>query len=332
MSKIILQLKEANLLGRGGAAFPVWQKWEAVQKAQGEKKYIICNGAEGEPDVFKDEYIIKNYSADLINGINIALEELSAEKAYLYLNHNYYRDYKEMLLGVIKNLPIEVVEKGKGYIAGEESAACEFIETGITEPRQKPPFLSQVGLWGMPTLVNNVETFYFVSKISKGEYKNTKFFSITGDVSNKGVFEESEKLTIEDVLKKTGNYPDFDFFIQLGGGAEGVIMLPSELNIQFTGCGSIKVFNRQSTDLFALMEYWAEFLIYGNCDKCVPCREGSYRIYEMVKNRNIDKDKLFDLLEVLEKTSFCALGKGIAIPFRSLILKLNFEKYGKEKI
>lgn len=331
MSKIISQLKEANLLGRGGAAFPVWQKWEAVKNAVGDKKYIICNGAEGEPDVFKDEYIIKNYSDDLINGIKIAIDEMAAEKAYLYLNHDYYKNYKGLLSDAIKDLPIGIIEKGKGYIAGEESAACEFIETGITEPRQKPPFLSQVGLWGMPTLVNNIESFYFVSKISKGEYKNTKFFSVTGDVPNKGVYEEPESSTVEEILKKSGNYPDFDFFIQLGGGAEGVIMLPAELNVPFNGCGSIKVFNRKTTDLFALMEYWAEFLIYGNCDKCVPCREGSYRIYEMVKNRNIDKEKLFDLLDVLEKTSFCALGKGIAIPFRSLILKLNFENYGKEK-
>jgi NADH:ubiquinone oxidoreductase subunit F (NADH-binding) len=330
MNEIILKLKEAGILGRGGAGFPVWQKWDSVLNALGDEKYVICNGAEGEPDVFKDEYIIKNYSQDLIDGIRIAIETLSARKAYLYLNHKYYEDYREILIGIIGDLPIEVIEKGKGYIAGEESAICNFIETGITEPRQKPPFLSQVGLFGKPTLVNNLETFYYVSKINKGEYSKTRFFSINGDVDNPGVFEESESIALEELLKKTNNYPQFDFFAQVGGGAEGVIMLPAELAGPLAGgCGAIKIFNREKTDLFNLMEYWIEFIIYGNCDKCVPCREGTYRIYEMVKSRNIDKDKLLELLDVLEKTSFCALGRGVVIPFRSLISKLNFENYGK---
>lgn len=330
MNEIILKLKESGLLGRGGAGFPVWQKWDSVLQAAGSEKYIICNGAEGEPDVFKDGYIIKNYPEELINGIKVAIDTLQAKKAYLYLNHDYYKEHKGKLEGLIGSLPIEVIEKGKGYIAGEESAICSFIETGTAEPRQKPPFLSQVGLFGKPTLVNNLETFYYVSKISKGEYNKTRFFSINGDVQNPGVFEESESITLEELLKKTNNYPQFDFFAQVGGGAEGVIMLPSELSNPLSGgCGAIKVFDREKTDLFSLMEYWIEFLIYGNCDKCVPCREGTYRIYEMIKARNIDKDKLLDMLDVLEKTSFCALGRGVAIPFRSLIVKLNFENYGK---
>ncbi|MDD4409580.1 MAG: NADH-ubiquinone oxidoreductase-F iron-sulfur binding region domain-containing protein [Candidatus Pacebacteria bacterium] len=333
MEQIILQLKESGILGRGGAGFPVWQKWESVSNAVGDEKYIICNGAEGEPDVFKDGYIIKNYPEEVINGINIAINFLSAKKAYLYLNHNYYRDNRERLVELIGDLPIEVIEKGKGYIAGEESAICNFIETGIVEPRQKPPFLSNVGLFGKPTLVNNLETFYYVSKISKGDYGKKRLFSINGDVSDAGVFEESEEVTLEDLLRKTGNYPEFDFFVQVSGGAEGVIMLPEELKSPLAGgCGAIKVFNREKTDLFELMQYWIEFIIYGNCDKCVPCREGTYRIYEMVKARNIDKEKMLDLLDVLEKTSFCALGRGVVIPFRSLILKLKFEDYGDGKI
>ncbi|MDD5639767.1 MAG: NADH-ubiquinone oxidoreductase-F iron-sulfur binding region domain-containing protein [Candidatus Pacebacteria bacterium] len=331
MSEIILKLKEANLLGRGGANFPVWQKWEAVAKNTDSEKYIICNGAEGEPDVHKDEYIIKNYSNDVIDGIAIAIKEFSAKKAYLYLNHNYYDKYKDILSGIIGQMPIEIIAKGKGYIAGEETAICEFIEKGFVQPRQKPPFISDAGLWGKPTLLNNVETFYHIAKISKGEYKDTRFISIEGDVANSGTFEKLNNLTINEVLKDTGNYPDFDFFVQVGGGAEGLIMLPSELNVPLSGCGALKVFNKEKTDIFALMEYWADFLNCGNCDKCVPCREGMYRIWEMIKNRDIDKEKLFDLFDVLEKTSFCGLGRGASGPFKSLILKLNFEKYGKEK-
>ncbi|OQB08244.1 MAG: NADH-quinone oxidoreductase subunit 1 [Parcubacteria group bacterium ADurb.Bin216] len=330
MEDIIAKLKESGLLGRGGAGFPVWQKWESVSKAEGDEKYIICNGAEGEPDVFKDGYIIKNYPKEVIRGIEIAIDFLSAKKAYLYLNHDYYRDCKDMLLSEIGTLPIEVIEKRKGYIAGEESAICNFIEGGVVEPRQKPPFLSQQGLFGKPTLVNNLETFYQVCKVIEGEYGKKRFFCINGDVVNPGVFEESEDITLAELLRKTGNYPEFDFFAQVGGGAEGVIMLSGELDNPLKGgCGAIKVFDKEKTDLFELMEYWITFLMHGNCDRCVPCREGTYRMYEMIKARKIDKEKMSELLDVLEKTSFCALGKGVAIPFRSLLLKLNLENYGK---
>ncbi len=332
MKEIIEKLKNAGLQGRGGAGFPVWKKWELVMNAPSEEKYVICNGAEGEPDVFKDGYILRNFSEDVLNGIMVAVDNISASRAYLYLGHDYYRELKDLLVEMIGERPIEVIEKGRGYIAGEETAICNFIEGGLAEPRQKPPFLSEKGLYGKPTLVNNLETFYYVSKIAKGDYTGKRYFSINGDVLNEGVFEEDENITLGDLLRKTNNYPDFDFFTQVGGGAEGMIMLPDELETPLMGgCGSIKVFNREKTDLFELMEYWMEFIIHGNCDKCVPCREGTYRIYEMVKARNIDKDKLFELLDVLEYTSFCALGKGVVIPFRSLILKLNFENYGTTK-
>lgn len=331
MSEIISKLKAANLLGRGGASFPVWQKWQAVVSSISDDKYVVCNGAEGEPDVDKDEFIISNYPKELIEGVAIAINELSAKKAYIYLNHTYYEKYKNILIDISKGLPIEVVQKGKGYIAGEETAICEYIENGFAEPRQKPPFISEKGLWGKPTLLNNVESFYYVSKIEKGEYNNKRFVSINGNVINRGTFELDQSLNIEGMLRQTGNYPDFDFFVQVGGGAEGVIMLPQELNTPLSGCGAIKVFDKNGTDLVQLMEYWADFLNRGNCDKCVPCREGMYRISEMIKGRDFDKEKLFEIFDVLEKTSFCALGRGASIPFKSLIEKLNFfETYGKE--
>ncbi|MCK9578110.1 hypothetical protein M0R01_01280 [bacterium] len=331
MSEIVLKIKEANLLGRGGANFPVWQKWQAVISNSGSEKYIICNGAEGEPDVEKDEFIIMHYAKELVEGIKIAINEISAKKAYIYLNHQYYSKYKDLLLSFSEGLPIEVVEKGKGYIAGEETAICEYIENGFAEPRQKPPFISDKGLWGKPTLLNNVESFYYVYKISKDEYNDKRFVSINGDVVNRGTFELSRMLTIKEMLLETKNYPEFDFFVQVGGGAEGLIMLPSELDVPLSGCGAIKVFNRSTTDLIKLMQYWADFLNKGNCDKCVPCREGMYRISEMIKNNDFNQKKLFEIFDVLEKTSFCALGRGASIPFRSLIEKLNFfEKYGKE--
>jgi|WetSurMetagenome_2_1015567.scaffolds.fasta_scaffold147809_2 [NiFe] hydrogenase diaphorase moiety large subunit len=328
MSDIIEKLKEAGLKGRGGAGFPTATKWELVKKAKGDKKYVVCNASEGEPDVFKDGYIIEKYPEDLVNGIDIAMKEIGADKGYIYINKDYYKKFKDRLIEVIGQKNIVLFEKKARYIGGEETAAVESIEGRRAEPRKRPPFLTDCGLFGCPTLMNNVETFYYVSKIAKGEYAKNRFYSVSGDVDNAGVFELPEDTTIFQVLRKTENVPSFDFFVQVGGGASGEIMLPEELNKPVAGAGSITVFNRKKTDVFALMKKWAEFFHVGNCDKCVPCREGAYRIYEMVKSKKLDYEVLDSLFLSLKESSFCALGRGIPTPFQSLIEKvIKNEKY-----
>ena len=319
---IIPKLKESNLLGRGGAGFPTWLKWDLVKKAQGDKKYVICNASEGEPCVFKDKYIIENYPEELINGIVLAMEEVGASEAYIYLNKDYYSKYGKKLKKIIGKKKINLFKKTGGYIGGEESALCESIEGKRVEPRFKPPYLAEKGLFGCPTLVNNVETFYYASKIDKGEYNQTRFYSVNGDVSNPGVYELEHSLTMEEVLKKTENYPSFDFYVQAGGGASGEIFLREELKIPCTGAGSITVYNKLKTDPFKLMETWVEFFAYGNCDKCLPCREGTYRLREMIKGRKLDREMLSEILFSLSESSFCALGRGVPIPFRSFLKKV----------
>jgi NADH:ubiquinone oxidoreductase subunit F (NADH-binding) len=328
---IIDKLKEADLKGRGGGGFPTGLKWEAVKKAKGDKKYVVCNGSEGEPNVFKDGYILENYPEDLIKGIDIAMKEVGAFSAYLYLNKDYYEKYKDGLEKIIGNRPIILFKKMAGYIGGEESAACELIEGRPAQPRRKPPFLSEVGLFGCPTLMNNIETFYYASKINEGKYEKTRLYSINGDVDNPGVYELSESLTAEEVLRKTDNYPSFDFFAQIGGGASGEIVLPEELNKPVSGAGSITVYNKEKTDVYDLMEKWADFFHNGNCDKCLPCREGSFRVYEIIKSRNIDYDVLRPLFDSLRDTSFCPLGRSIPTPFVGLIEKV-IKRNGENKI
>lgn len=323
MSKnIILKLKEENLSGRGGAAFPTWLKWDLVKKAQGEKKYVICNASEGEPCVFKDKYIIENYPEELINGIFLAMEELSADEGYIYLNKDYYLKNAKKLIKLIGKKKIKLFKKKGGYIGGEESALCESIEGKRIEPRFKPPYLAEKGLFDCPTLVNNVETFYYASKIDKGEYDQTRFYSINGDVLNPGVYELKESLSIEEILKKTENYPGFDFFVQAGGGVSGEIFLREELKIPCLGAGSITVYNKLKTDPFKLMEKWIKFFNYGNCDKCLPCREGGYRLGEMIKRRDLNREMISEILFSLNESSFCALGRSIPVPFRSFLKKV----------
>lgn len=319
---IINELKKWDLKGRGGAGFPTWQKWEAVKKAKSDKKYIICNASEGELHVFKDKYILENYPEEVISGIKLALREIKNSEAIIYLNHNYFDGLKGVLTPLISNLPIILFKKPDKYIAGEETALLEVIEGKRAEPRLKPPFPTESGLFGKPTLINNVETFYCVSKIAKGEYKKTRFYSIEGDIQNKGVFELSEVATIEEILKTTQNYPDFDFFVKVGGGACGQIFLNSELGNSVCGMGSILVCKKNKENVLSLMQEWIDFLHKGNCDKCLPCREGVFRLKEMIKSGNLDKDLLSDLFFTMQETSFCALGKMIPVSFKGLIEKV----------
>ena len=324
---IIKKLKDSGLKGRSGSGFPVWLKWETVKKSKKGKRYIVCNASEGEPEVFKDGFILENYLTEVTDGIKIALETIGNSSAYIYLRKDYFKKFKNKMEKLVKNLPVSFFKKPEGYLAGEETAILEFIEGKRPEPRIKPPFPTEAGLWGCPTLINNVETFYFVSKIAKNEYKKTRFYCISGEVKNKGVFELDEDCLISQILKETGNeiFKKSNFFIQSGGGAMGKILLPEEVNQPVKGLGSIIVYNRKKTDLFSLMEKWVNFFLKANCDKCLPCREGVFRMAEIIKKRKIDQAdrKTFeDIFFVLEKTSFCPLGRGAAIPFQSLINKL----------
>src|SRR3989338_3475914 len=255
---ILEKIKLAGLVGRGGACFPVAKKWSAVAQAladkAGEKKcYVVCNAAEGEPGVIKDDYILEHHADQVINGMKIAVDFLSAYakasadkgvvKGYLFLNYGYNKKLKKKLTVLLKSSVIEIFPKpvNAGYIGGEESAILNAIEGRRIEPRLKPPFPTTAGLWNRPTLINNVETFYNVSLVASGGYKNNRFYTITGDCPNEGVYELPDSLTIEKILKQTKNYPKFTFFAQVGGNASGEVLNSSQLKRAVSGAGSIAV-------------------------------------------------------------------------------------------
>lgn len=330
-TNIIAKLKQANLLGRGGANFPTGLKWEAVKNIKAPKKYIICNGSEGEPSVFKDRYLFQRNSDTVIEGIKIALETIDHSEAYVYLNKEYYAEFKDKLRRLIKNLPIRLFRKSGGYIAGEESVICNAIAGERLMPRSKPPFPSEQGLFGAPTLINNVETFYWVARIAAGDYKNTRLYSISGDARNPGVYDLPIDYSVERILKETGNFPLLNFnlskkpkfFVQTGGGAIGEILLPTEIKTRTVGgAGAIIFYDYKKTNLLKLMGSWAEFLTNGNCDKCVPCREGLYRLNEMLEKGDLDLPTINDLFFAMEETSFCALGKYASSSFKGVVNKL----------
>ncbi len=331
-TQFIQKLKYSGLTGRGGAGFPTWKKWQCVVDQEAESKYVICNCAEGDPYTEKDGYLLDNYPQTIIDGIKLAIETLKAEHAYIYLRHDYYKKFPPILKKLIGDDPIKFFEKPCGYLCGEETVLLNAMERGLgrkkepevpLEPRLKPPFPPVCGLHNQPTLINNCETFYHIANIAKDKYNKTRFFTVTGDCPNPEVYELPENYTIEQILKETKNIPDFEYFVQAGAGVCGEILLADDLDKQ-PGClGSIKIFNKAETDPYDLLNEWANFFMAENCDKCTPCREGVYRIAQIVADNKVDKKKMDNIFYVMEQTSFCALGKAAVTPFRSLIEKLN---------
>lgn len=316
---ILEKIKQAKLVGRGGAAFPVWQKWLSVKNASGKEKYVVCNAAEGEPGVEKDGYILENYPEQVIDGIKIAIDFLLVKKAYIYINNKYYKKFCRKLEKIIGNAPIVLFIKplDSGYIGGEESAILNAIEGLRVEPRLKPPYPTTSGLWQSPTLINNVETFYNVSLVEHNQYKNERFYTISGDCLKSGVYKLPQSYTIEKILKQTGNFPKFPFFVQVGGNMSGQVLNSKQIKRPATGAGSITIFSLEKYGFKKLIKGWLEFYKDESCGKCTPCREGVFRLSEAAMADKVDWLLFKDLLENLSNTSFCALGGSVPIPIVS---------------
>ncbi|MFC1640698.1 NADH-ubiquinone oxidoreductase-F iron-sulfur binding region domain-containing protein [Patescibacteria group bacterium] len=319
----ISELKKSGLVGRSGSGFPTYMKWQLTIKAPGNERIIICNASEGEPGAHKDEYILKHHPEKVIKGMQIALRTIPKSRAIIYLKAKYFPKYAPALKRLARGKKIEFFEKTGGYLAGEETTLIQAIEGNRIEPSLKPPYPCDCGLDDKPTLVNNVETFYRVAEIMSGKYENKRYYSISGDIKKPGVYDLPENWNIGKILRETGNVPDVGFFVQAGGGASGEILLDSELNQKIKGIGVIIVHKKSRIAPWKLLKEWSDFYLYENCDKCTPCREGVYRISEMVEKKKIRKDDAREIINVLKETSFCPLGEGVGIAYESLFDRWN---------
>lgn len=318
---ILTKIKKAKLHGRGGACFPTALKWQLVKQEKAERKFVVCNASEGEPGVRKDYHILKNYPELVVSGIRIALEYLDADKGYLYINPRYAEELGSRLKKAIANAHIDIFVKKHeaGYVGGEETTALNHIEGRRIEPRLRPPFPPQQGLWTYPTLVNNVETFYDIALLENGEYKHKRFYTVSGDCLWDGVYELPEDFTVKEVLAATGNLPDYDFFVQVGGDASGEVLNSRQLDKAAGGSGSITVYSLLKHKPIDLMRKWAGFFRQESCGQCTPCREGTKRLREELDRKKPDWALVSDLLYNLQETSFCGLGCAVAIPFHTFI-------------
>lgn len=324
---ILEKIKTAELVGRGGAAFPTALKWQMVKEAKGKKKYVVINAAEGEPGVKKDGYILDKFSPELILGVKEAINFLGAEKAYFYINHEYYKKYGSKLKKAIKQFGLEkkieffLKPIDSGYIGGEESSVLNAIEGQRVEPRVRPPFPVTCGLFGAPTLINNVETFYNVALVQRGSYEKKRFYTINEGRKFLGVYYYPETWSVERVLKESRHYPAYRFFAQVGGDASGEVILDKNLTYPACGAASITIFKLKDHDSKKLITYWLDFFFKNSCGQCTPCREGIYRLQESYevfkKKRRLDWNLFWDLISNLEETAFCGLGSALVLPLKS---------------
>lgn len=360
---VVDEVKAAGLVGRGGAAFPTGVKWEGAAKAEGSPKYVVCNTDESEPGTFKDRVLLMDDPHSILEGMLIAGYAIGASRGYFYVRGEYAymlpvleavfaSARKAGLLGeniLSSGFSFEVeIRLGAGaYICGEETALFESIEGKRGFPRIKPPFPTTHGLFGQPTVINNVETMCNVPLILKmgaeayrriGTEKSTgpKLFCVSGDVSRPGVYEVPFGLTLRELLALAGLETDSgtdgetEKQIQaiLFGGAAGTFATAEHLDVRLTfedlraaglslGSGVVMVFD-QSRDLRKVLSKLGHFFAHESCGKCYPCQMGTQRQVEILerlansKSLPGDFERLQDVGWTMTDASLCGLGQTAA--------------------
>ncbi|KRQ87407.1 NADP-reducing hydrogenase subunit HndC [Caloramator mitchellensis] len=360
----IEEIKKSKLQGRGGAAYPTGVKWEQAYQIQKNPKYIICNADEGEPGTFKDKVILDHLPLMLIEGMTIAAYILNSPKGFIYIRGEYPESQKIVaraikaakergflgsdILGTKFSFDIEIISGAGAYVCGENSALVESTEGNSGRPRMKPPFIKNHGYMGMPTLVNNVETFAYVPYILKeGGEKfasygtefsgGTKLVCLSGNLVNKGVFEVPFGITLRELIYDIGGgIPDGRKlkFVQLGGSSGPCIpeeMLDTKLCYKelkskglTLGSGAILVVD-DSNCAVDFLKCVTEFFYHESCGKCTPCREGNKQLLALVNkfaNGNATENDLQIIKKVgyiMKNAAFCGLGETAPTAHLSLI-------------
>jgi NADH-quinone oxidoreductase subunit F len=357
--EIIAEITASGLRGRGGAGFFTGKKWEACHRAEGTPKYFICNGDEGDPGAFMDRSVLEADPHSVLEGMVIGAKAIGAEKGFIYIRNEYplalhrvniaIRQAQDLgllgkdILGTGFNFDIEVVQGAGAFVSGEETALMASVEGRIATPRQRPPYPAQKGLWGKPTTINNVETCATVpniirrgakwfSSLGTETSKGTKIFSLVGKINNTGLVEVPMGISLRDIVYGIGGgIPQGRKFkaVQIGGPSGGCIphtLLDLPIDYEsltkagaMMGSGGMIVMD-ENTCMVDVAKYFLNFLRDESCGKCVSCREGTQRMWEIVKDITDGKGKAQDLalLEELAKSvkdaSLCGLGQTASNP------------------
>jgi NADH-quinone oxidoreductase subunit F len=374
---VIDEVTASGLLGRGGAAFPTGRKWAAVADQPAQPHYVVCNADESEPGTFKDRILLEEDPFSIVEAMTIAGYVVGAERGFLYLRGEYPlaaaraanaidRARADGLLGAgilgsDVDFDIELRRGAGAYIAGEETALFNSIEGKRAEPRNKPPFPVAVGLFGKPTLVNNVETLANVNLIMAGESggrrfaqtgtegsTGTKLFCLSGSVARPGLYEVPFGKTLRDLLAIAGGVSSADGRTMdetvravLLGGTAGVFVGPDALDTPLTfegtraigatlGSGVVMVFD-QSADMIGTLRRIAAFFRDESCGQCVPCRVGTVRQEELLarlaaerplRDAGYEVELLREIGQAMRDASICGLGQTASSAIESALRQM----------
>ena len=347
----IAAVSASGLTGRGGAGFPTGRKWDAVRTQPAEPHYLVANADESEPGTFKDRVLIENDPYGLIESMCITALATGCELGYIYLRGEYPRPYATLqsalaacrqrgLLGGDTGFDITVVKGAGAYICGEETAIFNSIEGFRGEPRNKPPFPFEVGLFGRPTVVNNVETLMNVpSIVLDGGSANRRLFCLSGAVLHPGIYEVELGLTLGELIDLAGGLrPGSELQAVLLGGAAGGFAGPDDLGLVLDldstraagltlGSGVVMVHD-QHVDLVDQLRRIAAFFRDESCGQCVPCRVGTVRQEEAIERLAAgagsgDLELLRDVGQAMRDASICGLGQTAYSAIETAIVRLG---------
>jgi NADH-quinone oxidoreductase subunit F len=361
---LLAEVKASGLVGRGGAAFPTGVKWEGAARAAGQPKYVVCNADESEPGTFKDRVLMEEDPHRVLEGLALAAYAVGAHQGYVYIRGEYPRAFDVMQTAVDEarrahhlgpniagsgfEFEIELRKGAGAYICGEETALFESVEGKRGFPRVKPPFPITHGLFGKPTVINNVETLCNVPLIiaqGAAEYRQIgtekspgpKLFCVSGDVARPGLYEVPFGVTIRHLLDDlAGGVTGAGLQAILFGGAAGAFATEKDLDVRLTfedlraaglplGSGVVMVFNRSRDLRRDVLVRLARFFAHESCGKCYPCQLGTQRQHEILQRvaagRALpgDVERLSDVGWTMTEASLCGLGQTAATAVLSAI-------------
>ena len=362
--EVIDVIKDSGLRGRGGAGFPTGKKWELTKASVGDQKYVVCNADEGDPGAFMDRSILEGDPHSVLEAMTIAGYAIGANKGYIYVRAEYpiavqrlkiaidqaraYGLLGENIFDTDFSFDIEIRLGAGAFVCGEETALLESIEGKRGQPRVKPPYPAQSGLWGKPTLINNVETYANIaqiilngakwySSIGTETSKGTKVFALGGNVNNIGLVEVPMGTTLREIIYDIGGgIPNGREFkaAQTGGPSGGCIPkehLDTPIDYEslkqigsMMGSGGLIVMD-DTKCMVCLAKFYLEFTVSESCGKCTPCRIGTKRMLEILERlcngegEELDIYKLEKLAANIQKSSICGLGQSAPNPVISTL-------------
>ena len=362
-SDVIDQVTRSGLRGRGGAGFPTGLKWSAVAKAVSTRRFIVCNADEGDPGAFMDRTILASDPHKVIEGIIVGAYAVGASEGYIYVRAEYPLAIKRLrtaihqaeraglignnIFGTSFSFSIQLRLGAGAFVCGEETALIASIEGKRGTPRPRPPFPAEAGLWGSPTLINNVETYAHIpriileggdwyAKLGTEKSKGTKMFALAGRIKNSGLIEVPMGTTLREIIFNIGGIPEGHRFkaVQTGGPSGGCIPdqfldIPVDYESlarlgSIMGSGGMVVMDETSC-MVDVAKYFIDFCKTESCGKCVPCRVGTAQMHDILcritegKGTMEDLTLLEELCDLVRNTSLCGLGQTSANPILSTL-------------